>query len=307
MSAVAFAAIRRTLEISMENLVLSCALTDGELERLLAEDVPYGDLTTDVLGIAAQQGKLHFAARNAMTVCGSEEAARLLDLAGAKVRVAVPSGGKLDAGMLILEAEGCAASLHRVWKTAQVLLETVSGVATAAASLCAALRAEGLPTPVACTRKNFPGTKALAAKAVRAGGATLHRLGLSETLLLFAEHRLFLDEPPAATAARLRSRLPEKKLVVEVTTHEEALVWAEAGADVLQLEKFSPEAVRQCADVLGLPGRRPLLAAAGGINAANAVAYARAGADLLVTSAPYYAGPVDVQTRFQAPPSRRGS
>ncbi|MGB0126197.1 MAG: ModD protein, partial [Rhodocyclaceae bacterium] len=225
---------------------------------------------------------------------------RLLELAGASARVIAASGDQVGAGALLLQADGNAGSLHRGWKVAQVLMETVSGIATAASGICRALRAEGFRIPVACTRKNFPGTKALAAKAVRAGGATLHRLGLSETLLLFAEHRQFLAEPALVTVMRVKAGLPEKKLVVEVTSLEEALIWAEAGADVLQLEKFSPDGVQQCVAALSRAARRPSLAVAGGIDVANAVAYARAGADLLVTSAPYSARPTDVQTRLQA-------
>lgn len=277
-----------------------CALNDAELQRLLAEDVPYGDLTTEVLGIAGAPGTLTFASRGAMVVCGTEEAVRMLELAGARAMLLAPSGLDARAGTLLLKAEGSAGSLHRGWKAAQVLIETSSGVATAAAAICRALRAEGLGMPVACTRKNFPGTKALSAKAIRAGGATMHRLGLSETLLLFPEHRQFLAEPPGATVARVKAALPEKKLVVEVTSQEEALTWAEAGADVLQLEKFSPEAVRQCVAALGRAGLRPPVAVAGGINAANAVAFARAGASILVTSAPYSAAPADVQARIEA-------
>jgi molybdenum transport protein len=43
---------------------------------------------------------------------------------------------------------------------------------------------------------------------------------------------------------------------------------------------------------------RPVIAAAGGINAQNAGEYAKAGADTLVTSAPFYAKPVDIQVRI---------
>jgi molybdenum transport protein len=64
---------------------------------------------------------------------------------------------------------------------------------------------------------------------------------------------------------------------------------------VLQLEKFSPEQVAACRAALVERNLQPLLAVAGGVNAANAVAYARAGAELLVTSAPYFARPADVQ------------
>ena len=44
---------------------------------------------------------------------------------------------------------------------------------------------------------------------------------------------------------------------------------------------------------------RPLIAAAGGINASNAADYARAGADVLVTSAPYTAKPLDVKVTME--------
>ncbi|MGB0128545.1 MAG: ModD protein, partial [Rhodocyclaceae bacterium] len=93
-----------------------CALTDAELGRLLADDVPYGDLTTDILGIAGEPGTLSFAARGAMTVCGTEEAVRLLELAGASARVIAASGDQVGAGALLLQADGNAGSLHRGWK-----------------------------------------------------------------------------------------------------------------------------------------------------------------------------------------------
>jgi molybdenum transport protein len=117
-------------------------------------------------------------------------------------------------------------------------------------------------------------------------------------LLLFPEHRLFLDASLDDTVGRLRKAQPEKKLVAEVTDLEEALVLARAGADVLQLERFSPEAVRQCRLTLHAAHLHPALAVAGGVNESNAVAYAQAGADLLVSSAPYHAAPRDVEVRF---------
>jgi molybdenum transport protein len=89
---------------------------------------------------------------------------------------------------------------------------------------------------------------------------------------------------------------------VEVSTLKEASVWADAGADVLQLEKFTPEAVAACRMALEheTHTRRPLLAAAGGVRADNAAAYVAAGADFLVTSSPYTAPPRDVQVNFRS-------
>lgn len=272
------------------------ALSDHQLQALLEDDVPCGDLTTQALGIGAQRAQLVFFARQAMTVCATEEAVRLFELAGAQARLVLRSGTPAVAGELLLEANGTAASLHRAWKTAQTLVEWASGIATATASIVAV--ANGVA--VACTRKNVPGTKALSAKAVLAGGGIMHRLGLSETLLVFAEHRLFLNEPPLQTIARLRRAQPEKKIVVEVANLDEALLWADAGCDVLQLEKFTPDAVAACRLAIDHSERRsrPLLAAAGGVRADNAAAYVAAGADFLVTSSPYTAPPRDVQVNF---------
>ena len=75
---------------------------------------------------------------------------------------------------------------------------------------------------------------------------------------------------------------------------EDALAAAEAGFDVIQTEKFPPERVAEVARLLPQRAPRPVIAAAGGVNAGNARAYVEAGADVLVTSAPYLAPPCDV-------------
>ena len=276
------------------------ALGDAALRALLDDDAPNGDLTTQTLDLQGG-ARVLMRARQEMCACALEEAARLFELCGAIVRLPAASGDQVRAGEPLLEAFGSAAQLHLAWKTAQVLIEWASGISTATAAIVAAARSAGRVVPVACTRKNVPGTKALSIKAVRAGGAIVHRLGLSETLLVFAEHRLFLDETPAATVARLRQREPEKKIVVEVGSVPEAMRWARAGVDVLQLEKFEPVQVAECRSQLGADGHC-LLAPAGGIRADNAATYVAAGADLLVTSAPYTAAPRDVQVTFERLP-----
>jgi len=143
----------------------------------------------------------------------------------------------------------------------------------------------------------MPGMKRWALRAIHAGGAAPHRLGLSDYLLVFEEHRALLERSRtlAEHFARLKASSPERRLAAEGTTLDEALMLAQAGADIVQVDKMSPEQVAAVAREIGKLTRRPLLAAAGGINASNAAAYATAGADILVTSAPYYAPPRDVK------------
>lgn len=281
----------------------SPVLSDHELHQLLTEDCPFGDLTTDSLGIAGQLGEIGFFVRDPMTVCGSEEAVRMFLLCGAGAELLASSGTVAAAGTPLLVARGEAGALHRGWKAAQTLMEWCGGIASSAAAIAAAAERGHPDALVAGTRKNVPRNRALAAKAFRAGGAVMHRLGLSESLLVFAEHRLFLgDEPPAQTLARLRRRCPERRVVVEVGSLAEALAWA--GADVLQLEKFTPEQVADVVAGLTAAGSAAVVAAAGGIQAGNAEAYARAGARVLVTTAPHLAPPRDVQVRFSCPVPR---
>ncbi|MBK5930405.1 ModD protein [Halochromatium salexigens] len=272
-------------------------LSDHALQQLLAEDVPFGDLTSESLAITAKPGGIRFFARDPMTVCGVEEAVRLFQLCGAEAEARVASGAEAAPETLLLEAQGSAGALHQGWKTAQTLMEWCGGIASSAAAIVAAARRGDPNAMVAGTRKNVPGNRRLAVKAFKAGGAVMHRNGLSETLLIFAEHRLFLgDEPPGETLARLRRQCPEKRVVVEVATPEEALIWAET--DVLQLEKFTAEQVAETVAALTARGSQAVVGAAGGINAKNAEDYARAGARLLVTTAPHLAPPRDVQVRF---------
>jgi molybdenum transport protein len=272
-----------------------------KLERLLFDDAPHGDLTTDLLGVAAQPGVLHFSARSDMVVALPNEAAILLEMAGARVALFCEEGRKLPAGAPILLARGPAGALLRGWKVAQTLMEIWSGVATAAREIVDAARGVAPDICIACTRKNTPGVKDFSVAAIRAGGAVMHRLGLSETILVFPEHLAFLGGVPLEQiAARLRRQAPEKKLVIEVGGVDEAIRAARAGFDVIQAEKFTPDDIALLKERLSSMAKRPAIAAAGGVNRGNAADYARAGADILVTSAPYAAAPRDVSVRLEA-------
>lgn len=276
-------------------------LHDDELRRWLHEDAPHGDLTTRALQLGAAPGHLRFEARRTMRVAAIEEAARLFELCGCEARAVAASGRDAAAGELLLQASGPANGLLLGWKVAQTAVEAASGIASEAARIVALLREQGLTQPLACTRKNWPGGRALAARAVWAGGAVMHRLGLSETLLVFPEHRAFIAAAEQAAAlAALRRAQPEKKVVVETDSVDEAMALARLGIDVLQLERFAPEALASLRERLLAEGLHPLLAPAGGVTAANALAYARAGADLLVSSAPYFAPPADVKVVIEA-------
>ncbi|NLH80281.1 MAG: ModD protein [Phyllobacteriaceae bacterium] len=276
--------------------------THAELEALLLEDAPHGDLTTEALGIADLPAVMRFSARGDMVVAGLEGAVGLIELVGGEVVRRCADGDRVAAGTPLLEAKGRADALHRAWKQAQTTMEILSGIATATREIVEAIAVAGRIVPVACTRKSFPGVRRFSAAAVRAGGGVSHRHGLSETILVFAEHRAFL---PGLTLGemvdRLRAAAPEKKTVIEVATPEAAIAAARAGFEVIQTEKFSPADVERTVVALRGSGLPTLVAAAGGISPTNAAAYVAAGADVIVTSWPYTARPRDVAVRLGPP------
>lgn len=275
-------------------------ISDAVIDRLIQEDVPSLDLTTWTLGIRDEPATLRFTTRERTTVCGTEEAERVCGRLGCRIVDARPSGTDLGPGEVLLEALGGAAALHQAWRVCLNLLEACSGIATRTASLVTAARSVAPRIEVLTTRKHFPGTKELAVKAVVAGGGLPHRLGLSETLLAFEQHRVFCGgvEGLAGRVASWRAAAVEKKAIAEVTSLEDARALALAGIDGLQFDKVPARELGEWVGVLRRDRPGIVLLAAGGITGENAADHAATGVDGLVTSSVYHGSPADLAARM---------
>ncbi len=278
---------------------MNVRISDARLEALIAEDVPYIDLTSEVLGITAEHGFIEYFTREECVLCGTEEVSRMIERLGAEVLWSLPSGTRLAAGDAFLRAEGPAGALHMAWKACLNLLDHCSAVATKTRRMVDAAKGANPRCEVLTTRKSMPGAKDLLTKAVTVGGAFPHRLGLSETVLVFDHHmafmggfNAFMDKLP-----EVRGRCIEKKLFVEADA-EQALVLARAGVDGIQLDKLAPDALADAVRSIREIDPRLTLVAAGGINPENAAAYAATGVDGLATTAPFSAKPLDMSVRM---------
>lgn len=293
------------------------------LDELLLDDCPGMDLTVEMLGIGDAPGLMTFSPKADCIVSGVEEAALLLKRCELDVTRHARNGDRVRAGQLLLEARGNAAGLHRGWKITQTLMEYMSGIATRAARMADAAREVNPRVRVAVTRKNFPGAKRLCLEAAVSGGAVVHRLNLSDSVLVFAQHRVFLTEKAETADAinntrdagdagdsgdalrafarripEFRLALPEKKLCAEVDSPEAALLLANAGIDVVQCEKFPCPVLAEAVRDLRAVNPDILILAAGGVNGDNAADYAATGADVLVTTWPYFGKPADIKVRM---------
>lgn len=275
-------------------------ITDNQLDAWLQEDIQDGDLTTRALGIADQQGEMCFYHRQGGCISAVSLAVRLLSRLGVNASACVTDGSTVAADTLLLRAHGNAAALHQGWKVAQNLLEWCCGVAEYLAQMRTILHHYQPEGHIACTRKIIPGSKVLALKAVLDGGGIIHRSGCGESVLLFANHRRFWPQPEnwSQMIDMLRREAPEKHIIVEADNLAEAQCALQAQPDMLQLDKFTPEAARQLCQLARCIAPRCRLLLAGGINLNNIEHYAQTGISLLVTSAPYYAPPADIKVRL---------
>lgn len=265
-------------------------------QALLQEDVPYFDLTTHALGIGDRPATIRFTTRDRVCLGGSEMAAQVLKSVGAEVTLALATGDRLEAGVTVLAAQGSARSLHTAWKTAQNILEYACGVATLTDRMVRAATDANPDAMLYTTRKHVPGTKAIAIDAILAAGAYPHRLGLSETVLIFEQHLNFVGgiEGLVSRLPQLKRQVKEKKIIVELKQPDDAVPLAKAGVDGIQFDKLKPKALSAAIARLKSEFPHLLILAAGGIQFSNIADYAATGADGLVSTAPYYANPADI-------------
>ncbi|MBE6473313.1 MAG: ModD protein [Coriobacteriaceae bacterium] len=276
-------------------------ISDARLDYFMAEDVPYIDLTSEILGIGDAVGEMEYFSREACIVAGVEEVARLAKAAGCEVEALHGSGDAIEPEEPILRVRGRAGDLHQVWKVGLNLLDHLSAVATKTRAMVDAAHSVNPRCEVLTTRKSMPGCKDLLIEAVMVGGAFPHRLGLSETVLVFDHHMKFLGgfDEFVRRIPEFRSRCIEKKFFVEASP-EQARVLAAAGVDGIQLDKVPVAELDALVKELRAIDPRVTLVAAGGVNPQNAAAYAATGVDGLATTALYTAKPLDMSIRMTA-------
>lgn len=276
--------------------------TDDMLERLIKEDVPYIDLTSVVMGIDSKKGRIEFRVREAGVVACTEEAAKIMQKLAISVRQCIASGTFVSEGTVILSGEGTAQALHMAWKVCLNILEYSCGIATHARKLVDKVSKIDSNIAVVATRKSFPGTKELIIKAALAGGVLPHRLGLSETVLVFKQHLCFFDEINSLVdmMPALKRKCHEKKIIVEVESMEEARDVAQAGVDGIQFDKVPCNKLAEFVKEVKEINPNITLIAAGGINVNNIEQYAGTGVDVIATSSLFHGKPLDIGAKMSA-------
>jgi nicotinate-nucleotide pyrophosphorylase (carboxylating) len=254
--------------------------------RALAEDLGDGDVTSAATVPAEARARALITQKAPGVVFGlqiAEEAFRQLD-PQVYVRRLVDEGRWRERGD-VMELEGQARALLSAERTALNFLQRLSGVATMAARCVAAV--DGTGARILDTRKTTPGLRSLEKAAVAAGGATNHRAGLYDAILI-KENHVALAGGVGAAVRLARERAPELALEVECRTLDEVDEALEADAPMIMLDNMSPDRLR--AAVLRVGGRAKL-EASGGVTLQTLREVASTGVDFVSVGALTHSAP----------------
>lgn len=246
----------------------------------LHEDLGDGDLTANLLP-EDLRSKARLITREDAVLCGTcwfDSVFRQLD-ENVKIQWHAKDGDDIVENQELCTLEGSARALLTGERTAMNFIQTLSGTATIAREYATAL--EGTSTKLLDTRKTIPGLREAQKYAVRTGGGYNHRMGLFDGILLKENHIAAAGSiTNAVTAAK--ERHPEIPVEIEVETMKELREAIDANSDIIMLDNFSFEKMREA---VVLTDGRSKLEASGGFDLESLRQTAKTGMDYISVGA----------------------
>jgi len=223
--------------------MLDVTIINEDVERFLAEDVGSGDLTASVI----PEGKMASATvitREATLVCGQAWVNAVFKKLDSSITIdwQHKEGDQAFSGDVLCYLSGSARALLTGERAALNMLQTLSATASLANQFAKAV--EGTSAVVLDTRKTIPGLRLAQKYAVRCGGASNHRVGLYDGILIKENHIMAAGSiANAVSAARVASSTVDVE--VEVESLDEVKQALDAKADILLLDNFTLDQLEQ--------------------------------------------------------------
>jgi nicotinate-nucleotide pyrophosphorylase (carboxylating) len=253
----------------------------------LAEDAPWGDLTSELLIPATAYATARLSAREPGTFSGGAVFAAAMTLTDPAIEVdlAVADGDAFEAGDTLATVTGPARAVLQGERVALNFVQRMSGIAT----LTAAFVAEVAHTSarIVDTRKTTPGLRAFERHAVRSGGGHNHRYSLSDAVMAKDNHLAVLTAQSGLSVTdalrRVRSELSHTThLEVEVDRIDQIEPVLAAGVDTIMLDNFTLDQLREGVAIVG---GRAIVEASGNVSLATVRDIAETGVDVISSGA----------------------
>lgn len=271
---------------------LARADAEHAVTRALAEDLgDAGDVTSSASLSPSLVGRATIVSRADGVLAGLRVAEIVAARAGLRIALHADDGARLARGTRVATLEGPYAALLAHERTILNFLTLLSGNATLAARFVDAVR--GTRAQICDTRKTVPGLRTLQKYATRCGGATLHRIGLFDAVLLkdnhlgaFATGTLAARVRAAASTARARAPIAFVECEVDSLAQLDELLALEAGVlDMILLDNMDPATLAEAVRRRDVRAPRVLLEASGGVRLDTVRTIAESGVDRISVGA----------------------
>ena len=263
------------------------------VERALSEDIGAGDITSQLTVPADLTARGAFLAKQRLILAGIELLPLIYHLrGGARIETNARSGDQFETGDIIAMVSGPARTLLECERVALNFLQRLSGIATLARKHVDAVSRTNVK--VLDTRKTTPGLRLLEKHAAAAGGATNHRQGLFDAVLIKNNH---ITAAGGVRNALEKARVFAGPVEIEVRTRAELDEALAAGAKSLLLDNLMPLEAKEWIEYIA---GRAIVELSGGINLDNIREYAESGPDYISCGAiTHSATAVDISFRLE--------
>lgn len=250
--------------------------------RALAEDIGYGDITTQATISEDQKASGVFVAKEEGVICGLPLIEEIFHYADPSLLVSiwVDEGSRVKPGDVLAEVQGSAQAILSGERVALNFIQRLSGIATQTRKLVDIVA--DFPVRIVDTRKTVPGLRFLEKYAARTGGGHNHRFSLSDAVLIKDNHIIAAGGITAAVELARKNVPHTMTIEVEVETEEQVREALAARADIIMLDNMSLEQMRE---MVKLIDGRAKVEASGNITEENIRAVAETGVDIISVGA----------------------
>ncbi len=262
--------------------------------RALSEDIGDGDITAQLIP-ADKMANASVITKEDAVICGRpwvDEVFKQID-PNIVIEWRIGEGDKVKSGTELFKLKGNARALLTGERAALNFLQSLSGTATLSAEYAALTK--DMDLTILDTRKTIPGLRLAQKYAVQIGGCDNHRIGLYDAFLIKENHIMGCGSIEAAVK-QARAIAPNKPVEIEVETIEELQQALNAKADIVMLDNFSMDNIKQMNDLdLG----QTKIEVSGNLDAAHVKKYAGFKVDYLSSGAlTKHLHAIDLSMRF---------
>lgn len=258
---------------------MNLSVVRKDIVRWMEEDIQSWDNSSILLQPQQVSAKIY--AKQDGVVSGTSVAQLVFEMNNVVMKKVVAEGNTVQKGDILCELQGLSTDILQAERTALNIFSHMSGISTITSQLVTTMREINPKIIIAATRKTLPGLRRYQKWAVHVAGGDTHRMSLSSMIMFKENHLANFESITQAIQQAKKNSSFSIKLEVEVRNDDEAIEAANAGADIIMLDNYTPEMIGGIINQIREIDRKILVEASGNINEKTIGSYVQSGVDII--------------------------